>query len=195
MTLDVIGGVVLAGGRGSRLGGVRKADLHHDGTTLLDRALAACADCTEVVVVGDPPAGGRAGVRFVREEPAHGGPAAALLAGAAALAPGTTTVVALGVDMPLLDRAAVRRLVGAASDPGSDGSVLVDATGRQHLALVARTEALVRVAPPTAERTGMPLRRLLAGLRLVPVAARAGEEADVDTWDDAARLGVERGEA
>ncbi|MDQ1105905.1 molybdenum cofactor guanylyltransferase [Nocardioides zeae] len=197
MTLDVIGGVVLAGGRGSRLGGARKADLRHDGTTLLDRALAACADCAEVVVVGDPPTGGRAGVRFVREEPAYGGPAAALLAGVAALAPGTTTVVALGVDMPLLDRAAVRRLVGAASDPAgaSDGSVLVDATGRRHLALVVRTAALARVAPPLAERSGMPLRRLLADLQLAPVPARAGEEADVDTWDDAARLGVERGEA
>ncbi|WZH51440.1 MAG: NTP transferase domain-containing protein [Nocardioides alkalitolerans] len=187
-----IGGIVLAGGRGSRLGGVRKADLRHDGATLLDRALAACADCAEVVVVGDPPAGGRAGVRFVREEPAYGGPAAALLAGAAASAPGTDLLVVLAVDMPLLHRGTVARLLAAAgAGPALDGAALVDATGRRQLAMVLRRAAVDRVAPPPADRSGLPLHRLLDALDLATVPARADEAGDVDSWDDAARLRVE----
>lgn len=188
-----LGGVVLAGGRGSRLGGVRKSDLRHDGATLLDRALAACADCAEVVVVGDPPAGGRAGVRFVREEPAYGGPAAALLAGAAASAPGSDLLVVLAVDMPLLDRGTVARLLAAAEDEPVrvDGSVLVDGTGRRQLAMVLRRAAVDRVAPPPADRSGLPLHRLLDALDLAAVPARADEAGDVDSWDDAARLRVE----
>lgn len=202
--------VVLAGGRGSRLGGVRKGDLRRDGTTLLARALAACAACDEVVVVGDPPAGdavrdpqGRE-VRFVREQPAYGGPVAALLTGVAALRAvgtaephdGDARVVVLGVDMPLVDAATVARLrAGVDADPEADGAVLVDSSGRTHLALVLRRVALERVAPPPEEWDGMALRRLLGHLRLVPVPARGGEEADVDTWEDARRLGVEPGGA
>ncbi|MFT4082535.1 MAG: NTP transferase domain-containing protein, partial [Nocardioides sp.] len=71
--------IVLAGGRGSRLGGVDKATLEIGGRSLLHRVLAACADAAEVVVVGDPVAGTEA--RFVREQPPYAGPAAALLAG------------------------------------------------------------------------------------------------------------------
>lgn len=191
-------GVVLAGGRGSRLGGVAKADLRRDGATLLEVALAACADCADVVVVGDPPSRpprrvpGAGEVRWMREEPAYGGPVAALLTGVAALdpLPDGAAVLVLGVDMPRVDARTVARLRAAAA--GSDGAVLADATGRTHLALVVRRSALSRVTPAPEEWPGMALRRLLDGLRLAPVLALDGEEDDVDTWDDAQRLGVER---
>ncbi|WP_447644332.1 molybdenum cofactor guanylyltransferase [Nocardioides zeae] len=191
-----LAGIVLAGGRGARLGGVRKADLRRDGRALLDRALSACGACAEVVVVGDAPADGPQGarhgrVRFVREEPAYGGPAAGLLTGAAALGPAVRSLVVLAVDMPLVDDGTVRRLLDAAGPDGADGSALVDATGRRQLAMVLRRAALARVAPPPDAWSGLPLHRLLAGLRLVAVPARADEAADVDTWDDAARLRVE----
>ncbi|MEU4744233.1 NTP transferase domain-containing protein, partial [Actinosynnema sp. NPDC023658] len=44
--------VVLAGGRGSRLGGVDKASLVVDGRTLLDHVLDAVAAARQVIVVG-----------------------------------------------------------------------------------------------------------------------------------------------
>ncbi|WP_275693401.1 NTP transferase domain-containing protein [Nocardioides sp. TF02-7] len=47
--------VVLAGGRGSRLGGFDKAGIEVRGRTLLEHALDAVVDAAEVVVVG--PAG------------------------------------------------------------------------------------------------------------------------------------------
>lgn len=187
-----LAGIVLAGGRGARLGGVRKGDLRRDGRALLDRALSACAACAEVVVVGDAPADARSGrVRFVREEPAYGGPAAGLLTGAATVGPGARSLVVLAVDMPLVDGGTVRRLLDAVGRGSTDGAVLVDGAGRRQLAMALRRDALARVAPPPDDWSGLPLHRLLAGLRLVAVPAHADEAADVDTWDDAARLRVE----
>ena len=67
-----LGAVLLAGGAGSRLGGVDKAALRLDGTTLLDRALAALTGL-DVVVVGPPRP--LPGLRVVREDPPRSGPA------------------------------------------------------------------------------------------------------------------------
>ena len=44
--------IVLAGGQGSRLGGVDKAELKVGGVRLLDRALTACRGASTTVVVG-----------------------------------------------------------------------------------------------------------------------------------------------
>ncbi|WP_240770280.1 NTP transferase domain-containing protein [Nocardioides sp. GY 10127] len=144
--------IVLAGGRGERLGGAVKATLQQDagGPTLLERALAAVTGATAVVVVGDPvPLPGHEGPqpRWAREDPPLGGPAAALLAGVDALAPrlteagdpatdttatGTDTtatrdtldgwLVVLAVDMPHLDAGTVARLLTAAEVAAARGS-------------------------------------------------------------------------
>jgi molybdopterin-guanine dinucleotide biosynthesis protein A len=168
----VLSAVVLAGGAGRRLGGVDKAALELGGRTLLDRALEAVAGADEVVVVGDPhPA--PPGVRFVREDPPYGGPAAALLAGLAALPEGPVAVLAC--DMPGVTAATFERLRTAAD--GHDGSVLVDADGR-------RQPALVLLTRPSAETEAAALWRLLAPLDLVAVAALGLEHRDVDTWAD-----------
>lgn len=97
--------VVLAGGRGERLGGADKPALHFRGRTLLRRAVdaATAAGARPVVVVGpaaadpaDPPGADNqadadsqpgnappsaAGLRWTREDPPHSGPAAAVAAG------------------------------------------------------------------------------------------------------------------
>ena len=76
--------VLLAGGRSSRLGGVPKAGLLVEGTTLLERTCAALSGAGHLVVVGPEADGARAipgAPLFVREEPAFAGPAAALVAG------------------------------------------------------------------------------------------------------------------
>lgn len=76
--------ILLAGGRGSRLGGVDKPLLDIDGETLLDTAIAAVRDAGAITVVGVGPDRGR-GLRWVREDPPFAGPAAALVAGVSAL--------------------------------------------------------------------------------------------------------------
>src|SRR5690349_15006086 len=91
--------IVLAGGRGSRLGGVDKAALELGGESLLDRTFRALAGARRVVVAGDPrPV--PAGVVVVQEEPRFAGPAAAI--GAAMREVGAAYVFLAGCDQPFL---------------------------------------------------------------------------------------------
>lgn len=174
--------MVLTGGTARRLGGADKAALDLGGRTMLDRVLGVVSDWPHVVV-GEPVTG----VPAVREQPAGAGPAAALLAGAEALPDDTTLVLALAVDMPHVTVPTLERLRDAVRDDGSlDGALLVDADGRrQYLCAAYRRARLLAVAPD--DRDGLPLHRLVSGLRLVEVAAVGHEAHDVDTWEDLAR--------
>jgi molybdopterin-guanine dinucleotide biosynthesis protein A len=169
--------VILSGGTARRLGGVDKATLEIGGRRLLDRALEAVAGAASVTVVGDSAAVDRP-VRFVREEPAYGGPGAGLLAGLTAT--DGDPVVVLAVDLPHVTDATVARLLAAVGE--HDGSVLVDASGRRQLALVVRSDAVRAVAP--ADPTGVPVWRLLGPLDLIEVLAAGDEARDVDTPAD-----------
>jgi molybdopterin-guanine dinucleotide biosynthesis protein A len=176
---------VLSGGGGARLGGVDKASIEVGGRTLLEHALEALVDVTEVVVVGPEVPTSRP-VRFTREDPPGGGPAAGLLAGIRRLGPTPTRVVVLAVDMPLVTRDTVRRLVAA--DRG-DGAMLVGADGRrQFLCAVYSVQALDHAARDCSSGHGLALRDLVAGLELEAVAATPGETRDLDTWQDLTEL-------
>jgi molybdopterin-guanine dinucleotide biosynthesis protein A len=178
--------VVLTGGTAARMDGVDKASIELDGVTLLERALAATAAAVDVVVVGSEVPTSRP-VTFTREDPPGGGPAAGLLAGLDRLRGEPDLVCVLAVDMPRVDAGTVARLARAvSSDPGADGAWLVDAEGRhQPLAAVYRTASLATARPAAREEEhGLPVRRLLAGLRMVPVSPLGDEARDVDTWAD-----------
>lgn len=179
-----VGAVLLAGGRGSRLGGADKALLRVGGATLLDRALAALGGL-EVVVVG--PARDLGVVRVVREDPPLGGPAAGVVAGLAALRP-VDEVLLLAVDLPRLPEALPLLL---AAPSAGDGTVAVDEGGRvQWLLGRYRTGPLVAAAAAIGDPEGRPLRVLLGGLELTPLRLPPGLEADVDTVADARQAGV-----
>ena len=93
----MIGGIVLAGGAGRRMGGVDKAALVVGGMTLLDRVLAAALPlCDDLVVIGPARP---AAVRYVTEDVPGGGPVPAVAAGLAGLAAGCAVVVVLAVDL------------------------------------------------------------------------------------------------
>src|SRR5699024_3826678 len=81
-----VGAIVLAGGRGSRLGGVDKAALVVGGSALLDTALAATEGCAPRVVVGPADRAVPDDVLRTREDPVLSGPASAVAAGMAAVA-------------------------------------------------------------------------------------------------------------
>jgi molybdopterin-guanine dinucleotide biosynthesis protein A len=167
------------------MGGADKAALEVDGVTLLERSLAATIGVAEVVVVGEPVPTSRS-VSWTREDPPGGGPAAGLLAGLDRFATPPDLVVVLAVDMPRLDAGTVARLTRAVeADPDADGAVLVDADGRrQTLAAVYRHAALTAARPADpADDHGLPVRRLLAPLRLAEVPAVGDEARDVDTWE------------
>jgi molybdopterin-guanine dinucleotide biosynthesis protein A len=182
-----LGAVVLSGGRGARLGGTDKAAIELGGRTLLERALDALVDVTEVVVVG-PEVPTRRRVQFTSEDPPGGGPAAGLLAGVRAFDVPPTWVVVLAVDMPLVTAQTVRRLVAAAR---AGGSLLVDDHGRtQPLCAVYSVAALERTAAKAADPSGhaLAVRHLIAGLDLERVPATGEEAHDVDTPADLAHL-------
>jgi molybdopterin-guanine dinucleotide biosynthesis protein A len=198
----VFDAVILAGGRSERLGGVPKQGLTYDGETLLRRSIAAAGGARAVVVVGPDPAEYPGGTLTCREEPPFGGPAAAIAAGLAALekAAGSQPpmTLVLACDMPGVRPAvaALREgLLAAGPVTEQDGVLAVSEDGRrQPLVGFYSTRALQRSAARLAAEGQLingSVRALLASLDLKPVAVPAGSTADVDTWDDAATLGVD----
>lgn len=177
--------IVLAGGRGSRLGAPSKPDLLMGGRRLLDIALASVAPARHVVVVG--PVEVPDGVLRTREDPPFGGPVAGVDAGFAALPGHSSWTLLLACDLPGAE-AAVPQLLEAEPGPEHDGVCLLDAGGRRQWLLGCyRTRAL---ADRLADRGNPPLTamyRLLASLNLLGVAASDGCVDDVDTPADVAR--------
>ncbi|MFF7385613.1 NTP transferase domain-containing protein [Streptomyces griseoluteus] len=206
--------VVLAGGGARRLGGADKPGVQVGGRALLDRVLAACDDAATTVVVADPRATARP-VRWAREEPAGGGPVAALDAGLRLTT--SAYAVVLSADLPFLGADTVHRLLAALRGGDADGAMLTDDDGRdQPLVAAYRTASLRRAlaalaaggAEPSghgeprvhaekshhAEKsghgepgglTGLPLRRLTGALRLTRLTDPLASF-DCDTWEDIA---------
>jgi molybdopterin-guanine dinucleotide biosynthesis protein A len=185
--------VLLAGGRGSRLGGTDKAALRLGEVTLLQSALTALRGA-RVVVVGPPHlAATPAPMPFVvvREEPAFAGPAAAIAAGVTALvdsAVASRDTLVLPVDLPRLPEV-MRALIDAPLT--GDGLVAQDDDGRPvPIAGRYRTAALRRAVVRLGDPAGRSVRELVAGLELTPVPVPAGALLDVDTVADARRAGI-----
>ncbi|MFE0099312.1 DUF6457 domain-containing protein [Streptomyces sp. NPDC059009] len=207
--------VVLAGGGARRLGGADKPAVRVGGRALLDRVLTACADAGTTVVVAER----RHTVRpvvWAREEPAGGGPLAALEAGLRHTE--AAAVVVLSADLPFLGEQTVRALLAALRDGGApaeahvpteagvaaevgvpaetptptpaDGAVLTDPEGRDQPLVAAYRSASLRreIAHLAAVHGGA------AGLPLRRLTERLElvrvsdpvASFDCDTWDDIA---------
>lgn len=184
--------LVLAGGRGERLGGVDKASVVVGGRTLLDRVLDAGAAARTSVVVG-PAHLARPGVLTVLEDPPLGGPVAGIDAGLDALGrQGEVPVVVLACDVPGAAVAVPRLLAGLAQHPAADAVHLVDADGRaQRLVAAYRRPALVAALDALRGAGGVhgtSVRRMAEPLTAVGLADAEGLADDADTWDAVRRL-------
>jgi molybdopterin-guanine dinucleotide biosynthesis protein A len=190
---DTFGAIVLSGGGAARLGGADKASIEVGDRTLLEHAIAALVEASEIVVVGSEVPTSRP-VTFTREDPTGGGPVAGLLAGISAFARTPDRVVVLAVDMPLVSSDTVRRLLAAAQE---DGAVLVDASGRDQYLCAAYSVGAIERASSAAEGVrghGVAVRDLVGSMRLARVAAVDDEAQDLDTWEDLARFRDEFGQ-
>jgi len=186
--------VVLAGGGARRLGGLDKPAQEVGGASLLDRVLAATADAQRTVVVGPERVTARQ-VLWTAEEPAGGGPVAALAAGLALVT--AAWVVLLAADLPFVVAVTVYALLDAlvssdgAGPAGSDGALLVDDSGRDQLLVgVWRTAALRAALPDVVNgaRLGLVLGGLDAVRVSVPtVAGKPAPWTDCDTDEDLRR--------
>ncbi|GAB2688902.1 molybdenum cofactor guanylyltransferase [Kitasatospora kifunensis] len=191
--------IVLAGGAARRLGGADKPRLTVGGRSLLERVLDACAAARTTVVVGPEGPGSESSgtaaatrkLRWTREQPAGGGPVAAVAAALAEPALRSPVLLLLAADLPFLDAGAVRRLVAALTDDEASGpqaAMLVDAEGRdQPLAAAYRSAPLRAALDALGDPAGQPLRRLTGGLRTLRLPDPDGASQDCDTWEDLAR--------
>lgn len=179
------GAILLAGGRGSRMGGITKPLLELGGRSLLRRAVDAVEGCAPVTVAAEVLDPALDGVDWVREDPPLSGPASAIVAVLAAWRarrddPEWAFVLASDLVHP---DAAVAALLTASA--GRDGVCLLDGERPQWLAGLYRVAALqeATAAVPDAGRDA-PARALLGGLTITFAPAAAAALADVDTWQD-----------
>nr|WP_233613343.1 nucleotidyltransferase family protein [Leucobacter edaphi] len=176
----------MAGGRGSRLGGRDKAAITLGGERLVDRAVSAARDGGALaVIVAGPAAAVPPGCIGVREEPAYGGPLAALAAALERPEAATATETLL-LSCDLVDPAAVvGRLSGARWPAGADALVLRDPDGReQWLAGRYRLAPLREGVTALGAVSGLPIRQALSGLRIAWLDTAADDVADIDTPED-----------
>jgi molybdenum cofactor guanylyltransferase len=173
--MSVAAGIVLAGGRSSRMG-TPKAALEWHGSTLLRRTAGILSRVTggPVVVVRAPgqPLPALPPGSCVVDDPREGlGPVQGIAAGLAALADQAEIAFVSSTDMPFLHPAFVRRVLRAAEE-GADVGLPVARGYPQPLAAAYRTA----LAPLAA--------KLVAGQRLRP--AFLFEECAVTRLDEAA---------
>ena len=176
------GGVVLAGGRSSRMGRP-KALLEWDGRTAVEHAVAVVREGVDggpVCVVRAPGQELPALDALVAEDPVvFAGPLAALTEGLAALAGRCEVAFACGVDTPLVVPALVRAVVRSLRE-GDDAVVPVIGGRAQPLLAAYRVDL--------APRLGELLVQGLRGLKDVPgtAAVRALSEAELLADDELA---------
>jgi len=179
--------IVLAGGAGSRLGGVGKPAVPVGGIPMIDRVLAAVGPSERTVVVGPADIVGSVTVRTVQESPAFGGPVAALGAVFDALGDELADVVAIvAADLPLLTTAAVRELIDTVCHGRVDGATYADAGGhRQWLCGAWRTAAVAERLAAIGEVRGGDLAGAALRDLFGPLAvAEVGHDGDPPPWFD-----------
>ncbi|QEU12460.1 molybdenum cofactor guanylyltransferase [Dermabacter vaginalis] len=143
--------IVLAGGRGSRMGGVDKPTLEVEERSMrasvLLAARSALGEDASLVLVGERGADVQGiGAVCVREEPPFSGPVAGLARGLAELERlGSTdeVVLVLGGDMPWLEPRVLGALVHACAEAPRKVAGAVDAGGRRQFLCAAWPRAVL----------------------------------------------------
>jgi len=107
-------GIILAGGRGTRLGGVNKALMEVGGRAIIDRQLEVLRPLTEeVLVVANDDALASRGLRIVRDVEQGAGPLVGLYSGLREVR--TPLAIAVACDLPFLQPELLRFLIAAAA--------------------------------------------------------------------------------
>ncbi|HEY5821327.1 MAG TPA: NTP transferase domain-containing protein [Propionibacteriaceae bacterium] len=183
-----VAAVVLAGGESLRFGADKLSQSLGTGT-VLEAALGGLPLGADVILVGPASTRSGPGARWVREQPAGGGPAAGIVSGLrAALEGAPDAVVVLPGDAPLAGQAAAELLAELTADPELLAVVGVDQDGRcQPLQLALRAGAAYALieAAGASGAAGGSARALLGALDPPPRERRLRSEQlfDIDTRD------------
>lgn len=161
--------LILAGGRGSRLGTVRKGEIRIGGTRLLDRVTAKLAEANLLVSTGpDDYIGTTRGVRIADEGADFAGPMAGIRAAVSYLRPQAQPedlLVTVAVDTPFLPVDFTPRLI-AALDAGANAAFASWGEGFYPTNAIYRISALFA---HLAEHNPDSPKRLLQGLGALAV--------------------------
>ncbi len=173
--------LILAGGRGTRLGGANKPGLMLHGQRLVDRVIQASrqAGAARVLVIGDQSAGTLAdGV--LREDPPFAGPLAGIAAGIAQVSSPWCLILACDLQHP---DTVISALLDHADRLGPDGLVLRDVQGyTQWLAGFYRTQAVAQACAELGDRLiNAPARAALGQLDLAELPVDDETTNDIDT--------------
>jgi len=175
---------VLCGGTSRRFGGGDKTAAAFRGVTVLDHLLSELPAELPVVCVGEQRPTARQ-VSWTREDPPLSGPVAGI---AAALDLVNSSLVAVVAgDMPYAARALPDLLAALRGSPASSSAVAVASDGRLQPLLAVHRAADLRAALP-ATTDGVPVRRVLEPLVVIPVTVDDRVADDIDTRDDLERL-------
>lgn len=177
--------IILAGGEGSRMGGVDKAAVRLDGRTLLTYLLESLGAREHRVIVVSPRE--IKGVATISEQPPLGGPVAGIAAGVQALPGDAEFTAVLAVDAPY-SAEFLPTLVAAIG--AADVAVTRAADGWiQPLCALWRTDSLRRVLGQIGDVRDRPAKSLLRVAGVVVEVPGDGTEADYDTVEELSALG------
>lgn len=158
-----------------------------EGKTLLTHLLTDLAVNIEVVIVGPAFESQSRSLKFVQEDPAGGGPVAAVSAGVAKIE--TEFVALIATDMPFA--AAVIHDLANSLESSIDGLVPLDAQGvPQTLCAIYRTNALKNALVKLGNPQGRSMRSLTALLELREIelsTALKSRLVDIDTPEELQR--------
>lgn len=178
--------VIVAGGKGSRMGYVSKADLQVQGERLLDRVLRAASGARTRVVVGTTSVPD--GVLLTMEEPAGSGPAAGVQAGLAVIDEPAEWTLVLACDLPDAPAAVNQLLAALPSAPAeADALCLLAPDGSlQNLLAIYHTQALLGAYEAFGDPRNRSVRAVVSSLNRIPVDAGTASTGDLDTPEDLA---------
>lgn len=180
---EKLSALILTGGRSSRFGSDKSLAMLK-GQSLLSHLLTDLAVNIEVVIVGPTFESQLRPLKFVQEDPAGGGPVAAVDAGLAMIS--TEFVALVATDMPFA--ATVIHELANSLESSIDGLVPIDAEGvPQTLCAIYRTSALRNALTTLGSPQGRSMRSLTALLQLREIELSASLKSrllDIDTPEE-----------
>lgn len=175
--------IILTGGSSTRFGSDKSLAML-DGQTLLSRVLTELVENIATVIVGPSFEYASRVIKFAQEDPAGGGPVAAINAGIALV--DTEFVALIATDMPFA--AAIVHELMKSLETSPEGLVPLDAEGfPQMLCAIYRTAALRRALAELGNPHGRSMRSLTALLEVQEMELPASLKSrllDIDTQED-----------
>jgi molybdenum cofactor guanylyltransferase len=186
--MPMTAGIVLAGGRSSRMG-VPKASLEWHGSTLLARVAGVVGSAAGPLIVVRAPSQELPAladrVRVVDDAREGRGPLEGLRAGLGALEPSVAAVYVAAVDLPFLSPQAVRRALGALA--GGGDAAVPRAGGRAHPLAAAYRPAVLPVVDALLAEGRMRMGDLLERLDVAWIEEDPDALRNLNTPSDYAR--------